>query len=112
MEEDCLDTWEQNAFANQSECKATVDLLPFTEEGYFSGPSQGCRWLHSVFVKENKDHCAHISSISLEDPNGKIKCQTTDLVKPESIFSSAELNFFKETSINEFGLDESMVTRC
>jgi len=112
MEEKCVDTWDQNGFEDQSECKASVDALPFTEAGYFNGHSQSCRWLHSVFAEENENHCAHISTIPLEDPNGKIKCQESQFTRPDTLFSSAELSFFEETSMKRFGFDQSMVKAC
>lgn len=113
MEENCGDVWKENEFADQAECKASVDAMPVAE-GLVSvdGLSQGCRWLHSVFVKKNEDHCPHISTVPLQDINGKVKCQSSKQTQSTSVFSAAALNFFEETAVNEFELDESMSQIC
>lgn len=112
MEESCTDVWTENAFANQSECKASVEAMPKVEGSYFDGRSQGCRWVHSVLAATNKDHCEHISTLPLEDVNGKVKCQNTTQTPMTSVFSAAELHFYKETAMNKFDFDESMISIC
>lgn len=112
MEENCEEVWAENAYENQTECQASVDALPAADGIFVDGLSQGCRWLHSVFAVTNKDHCEHISTIPLEDVNGNIKCQNSAGNEITSVFSAAEISFFEETAMNEFGFDETMISAC
>eukprot|EP00594_Rhizosolenia_setigera_P017848 CAMPEP_0178957862 /NCGR_PEP_ID=MMETSP0789-20121207/11196_1 /TAXON_ID=3005 /ORGANISM="Rhizosolenia setigera, Strain CCMP 1694" /LENGTH=179 /DNA_ID=CAMNT_0020640251 /DNA_START=63 /DNA_END=602 /DNA_ORIENTATION=+ len=113
MEENCEDVWTENAFANQTECQATVDSMPKIEgEGYADGRTQGCRWLHSVFAKENERHCPHISTIPLEDSDGSIKCQESQAKIESDLFSEAELDFIYDISRNELGYVDSFNKSC
>lgn len=77
MEASCPTVWAENAYDNQTDCQASINVLPTTDGAFFDGRSQGCRWVHSAFATTNEDHCEHISTIPLEDVNGNIKCQSS-----------------------------------
>lgn len=53
-----------------------------------------------------------ISTIPLEDVDGKIKCQSSANNQLTSIFSAGELLFYEETAVNEFDFDESLFSVC
>lgn len=112
MEETCTDVWTANEFADQAECQQSVEAMPAADGMYIDGLSQGCRWVHSVLVPSNTDHCEHISTIPLEDLNGNIKCQTSLQNPLSSMFSDVELDFIVDTAMNEFGFDESLYSTC
>lgn len=113
IEESCEEVWTENEFANQTECQATIEAMPNSEDGgYTDGRSQFCRYAHGVYAPENAKHCPHISTIPLEDENGKIKCQESQNIQPSELFSQLELDFIYDISMNELGHDESLIKAC
>jgi hypothetical protein len=79
------------------DCAAAVAALPVyeTESVYLDGNTQGCRSIHAVFAETNPiNHCAHISFTPLEDPSGRIKCQTSKGTPISNLFTEEELDRF------------------
>lgn len=73
-------------------CANRLARLPLADEGgYVDGNTFGCRTLHSVFAQTNSNHCAHLSLIPTEDPNGKIKCNVSAGKDPSQLFTDAEI---------------------
>lgn len=83
---------------NFTACEDTLNSLP-TAQGSFNhidGNSQGCRALHAFLATTNPTlHCAHLSFTPLADPNGKVKCQTSQFVPPTDLFSEADIATFE-----------------
>lgn len=101
LRDSCPDVYEANGL-NEESCKATFEALPVASENnnFVDDNSRGCRILHSVFAETNEQHCPHISFLPMEDEKGKIKCQVTDGVSNEDLFTPKELEFYRTTGIN------------
>jgi len=77
-------------------CLAALKTLPLAHDtSRVDGNSQGCRALHAVFAAVNDVHCPHISFVSMEDVNGKIKCQTVGTIEPEDLFTVEDIQAFQ-----------------
>lgn len=90
MQDKCPRIWTLNGYADtvsdptsgMEQCMGDLRSLPImhaeqTSAGGLNGTgrSQSCRTIHSILAGINEDHCAHISFLPAEDPNGHIKCQ-------------------------------------
>lgn len=94
----CEKTFALNNLTVES-CKALYDALPGTDEdgtGSVKGNSKGCRILHSAFAATNAKHCPHLSFVPEKDYLGREKCQRSDGIKPEDLFSDVELKFIHD----------------
>jgi len=83
-------------------CIEALAALPVAETASLAvdGNSQGCRALHSVFAETNPaNHCPHISLTPVEDPNEKIKCQTSTNIQTTDLFTDEELDLFDEYAL-------------
>lgn len=90
----CRDVFDLNALASVQDCEKRMKALPVLSPGsYFDGYDFGCRALHAVFAAKNPTHCAHISFIPLEDPNGDIKCQVSKRTSSSDFFTDSDLAF-------------------
>ena len=75
-------------------CEAQLEELPvFSPPGtYADGNSQSCRALHaSLAASRPALHCPHVSFESIEDPNGKFKCQQSENLQISDLFSEDDL---------------------
>lgn len=84
---------------DEQECPGMLDTLPASsgEKRSIDGNSQGCRVLHSAFAQVNpENHCAHISFDAREDPKNRIKCQESENISPEDLFSLDDFAFFEK----------------
>jgi len=95
------------------DCEGNLALLPGVEGplSHFEGNSQGCRALHSVFALTNLNHCPHVSFSPMEDPNGKIKCQTSQLLDPSELFTEEDFAEYRDFA-NEVGIDPDLGHNC
>jgi len=112
MENDCTSAWNFSNVASQADCKSRLAALPTVTgatAGY-DGNSQACRSLHGALARLNPvQHCAHISFDPMEDPNGKIKCQTSSEVDATGLFTTAQMAAY-EVFKSENGLPPSGYT--
>lgn len=92
----CQDIYQLNGNQTKEECIESLNNLTVADGEllYIDGKSQGCRNLHAVFAGTNPSHCPHISFEPTPDQNGKIKCQTSQEISVESMFSPEEIGFF------------------
>lgn len=92
---------------NVTACEAKLNTLPTAEgaKNYFDGYSQACRKVHAAFAATNPTmHCAHLSFTPLADPNGKIKCQTSAMTPPASLFTESDFAAFRKEA-EKYGID-------
>jgi hypothetical protein len=92
---------------NVTACEATLSTLSSTEGtgNYIDGYSQGCRNLHAAFAATNPTlHCAHLSFSPLADPNGNIKCQTSAMAAPTSLFTESDFVAYQKEA-EKYGID-------
>ena len=101
LRDSCPEVYEANELDEES-CKATFEALPAANENnnFVDDNSRGCLILHSTFAMNNKQHCPHISFLPMKDGKGKIKCQVSDGVTKEDLFTPEELEFYGTTAIN------------
>lgn len=94
----CQDVNKLNGDMSKEECMAELDKLPIMEgeDAYADGNTRACRVVHAVFAERNPFHCAHISLVPVEDPNGKIKCQESAGLKPTDMFTEDEILAFQQ----------------
>jgi len=101
----CQDTDipELNEHLSKKRCIKKLLKLELVEgeNNYFDSNTQGCRYLHSVFAANNPVHCAHLSFIPAEDPNKKIKCQTSANMQPSDLFSEEDIYNLKSICSSE-----------
>mmetsp|Transcript_2692 Transcript_2692/g.8450 ORF Transcript_2692/g.8450 Transcript_2692/m.8450 type:complete len:588 (-) Transcript_2692:183-1946(-) len=98
MEDDCPDMWANDASLTSREtCVAKLEALPVVqgEQRRFDGNSSGCRVLHGVFAAENPFHCAHLSFLPMEDPDGNIKCQVSNKYNVTDFFTPVDLENYE-----------------
>ena len=103
----CQDIYQLNGNQTKEECIESLNNLT-TADGelvYFDGKSQGCRSLHAVFAGTNPSHCPHVSFEPTPDVSGMIKCQTSQEISVESMFSLEEIRFFTNwcSQVEELG---------
>ena len=105
----CASTLNRTANASNRTCEEQLQTFPSMDEQYhFDGKSQGCRALHAVFAATNpENHCAHLSFIPLEDPLGKVKCQTSKGALPSSLFTERELQMIEDFA-RSVGIDPAI----
>lgn len=80
----------------QANCLDRLDNLPAAEGSQLNvdGNSLGCRALHGAFAFANPlNHCAHVALNPTEDPKGRFRCQTSDNMDIDTLFSQADLDF-------------------
>lgn len=87
-------------------CMTMLNALPVLSSTtvHFDGFDFGCRALHAVFAVTNNDHCAHISFFDTTDPDGAVKCQVSQALKPETLFPEGEMAVYRK-DITEAGVD-------
>lgn len=89
------------------DCLGELAAQPIAETSYLrvDGDSQGCRALHAAFAETNPDnHCAHVSLLPFEDPQGRIKCQSSSNIAVEDLFTEADMNAFAAYEVRN-GID-------
>lgn len=98
MEEDCPMVWANDAtLTSRDACVKKFEALPVLDDGdqrHFDGNVRGCRVLHGVFASKNEHHCAHISFVPMEDPDGIIKCQESLRLNTSDYFDALDLENF------------------
>lgn len=92
-----------------ADCEGALEALPVTESSstlqVVDSNSQGCRALHAVFAATNPtQHCPHISLTPTPDPDGSIKCDTSQNIQVSDLFAENELERFRVFS-EKYGLD-------
>jgi len=96
------------------DCEGNLALLSGVEGplSYFDGDTQGCRALHSVFAATNPvNHCPHVSFDPMEDPQGRIKCQTSQGVLPSELFTEQDFAEYRDFA-NSVGIDPDLGHNC
>lgn len=95
---------EGNQVTSMEECQSRLGSLPTAQgsESYFDGNSQGCRVLHAVFASHNpKQHCPHIGFVPQADPTGIVKCQTSQEIRVDTLFTPMEVEAFLDFCVQE-----------
>lgn len=108
----CSSTFKDSvnsSISSMSTCESHLQAMPATDgaEEHFDGNSTGCRSLHAAFAWKNTDHCAHLSFEPMEDPYGKIKCQTSANISPKTIFTESEFQIWRKFS-QKHGIDPDL----
>ena len=87
--ESCEKLYKLNGSPTRIECVDKLRALPMTDgvKGYLDGNFQGCRILHATFAQENPAHCPHVSFLPAIDKKEKLKCQISDEIVIEDLFT-------------------------
>lgn len=100
----CKRTYVRNGATSITGCIRKLDALPIFSDGRVDGFDFGCRSLHAVFARVNSAHCAHISFFDQVDPDGKIKCQTSQTIQVSDLYSQEEINLYR-SEVAKAGVD-------
>lgn len=72
------------------------------------GNTQGCRAMYAVFALQNpENHCPHVALDQIADPNGEFRCQTSQEIAIQTLFSASDIRFFQEF-LNEHDMRPNM----
>jgi len=107
----CPEVWTLNRehYMDMDSCiDHQINTPTHDRHNVWLGRSRACRNLHVVFASTNPRHCAHLSTVPMEDPNGAFKCQDEEDGGPSYtpahyFFSEAEFEFAKQFG-RQYGL--------
>jgi len=107
----CPEVWDFNSqyYTDLSSCiDHQISTSMYDQNGVWIGRSRSCRNVHVAFASTNSQHCAHLSTVPMADPNGAFKCQDEVDGGPSyhpvhELFSDAELEFAKQFG-RQYGL--------